>query len=82
MVLCYILLATCSTALEALISSPGNHLTCLTLELTSHSTLLTELRTLRDTDMEALQAKTEEVNMLKDKVEGLAGEVEGALDAL
>ena len=72
----YILLTTCSTALEALVSSLRNHLTRLTSELTSHSALLAELRTLRDADTEALQAKSEEVNMLKDKVEGLAGEVE------
>jgi hypothetical protein len=45
-------------------------------ELTSHSALLAELRTLRDADTEPLQAKSEEVNMLKDKAEGLAGEVE------
>ena len=65
-----------STALEALVSSLRNHLTRFTSELTSHSALLAELRTLRDADTEALQAKSEEVNMLKDKVEGLAGEVE------
>ena len=63
-------------ALEALVSSLRNHLTRLTSELTSHGALLAELRTLRDADTEALQAKSEEVNMLKDKVEGLAGEVE------
>lgn len=63
-------------ALEALVSSLRNHLTRFTSELTSHSALLAELRTLRDADTEALQAKSEEVNMLKDKVEGLAGEVE------
>ena len=63
-------------ALEALVSSLRNHLTRFTSELTSHSALLAELRTLRDADTEALQVKSEEVNMLKDKVEGLAGEVE------
>ena len=65
-----------SAALEALVSSLRNHLTRFTSELTSHSALLAELGTLRDADTEALQAKSEEVNMLKDKVEGLAGEVE------
>ena len=64
------------TALEALVSSLRNHLTRLTSELTSHSALLAELRTLRDADTEALQAKSEEVNILKEKVEGLVGEVE------
>ena len=67
---------TAHPALEALVSSLRNHLTRLTSELTSHSALLAELRTLRDADTEVLQAKSEEVNMLKEKVEGLAGEVE------
>ena len=71
-----LVLTTCFAALEALVSSLRNHLTRFTSELTSHSALLAELRTLRDADTEALQAKSEEVNMLKDKVEGLAGEVE------
>lgn len=63
-------------ALEALVSSLRNHLTRLTSELSSHSALLAELRTLRDADTEVLQAKSEEVDMLKEKVEGLVGEVE------
>ena len=71
-----LVLTTGFAALEALVSSLRNHLTRFTSELTSHSALLAELRTLRDADTEALQAKSEEVNMLKDKVEGLAGEVE------
>jgi len=70
------LLTISRAALEALVSSLRNHLTRLTSELTSHSALLAELRTLRDADTEALQAKSEEVNLLKDKVEGLVGEVE------
>jgi len=73
---CWLLLTAYYAALEALVSSLRNHLTRLTSELTSHTALLAELRTLRDADTEALQAKSEEVNILKDKVEGLAGEVE------
>lgn len=73
--LCELSLTTYS-ALEALVSSLRNHLTRLTSELGSHSALLAELRTLRDADTELLQAKSEEVNILKEKVEGLVGEVE------
>ena len=72
----WLVLTIYCAALEALVSSLRNHLTRFTSELTSHSALLAELRTLRDADTDALQAKSEEVNMLKDKVEGLAGEVE------
>lgn len=63
-------------ALEALISTLRTHLTRLTSELSSHQELLTELRTLRDSDTRALKQKSAEVDRLKEEVERLAGEVE------
>ena len=48
----------------------------LTSELSSHQALLTELRSLRDANARALQSKSEDVELLRDRVEWLAGEVE------
>lgn len=65
-----------STALEALISTLRAHLTRLTAELSDHSRLLQELRTLRDSDVRALKEKSHEINQLRQEVERLGGEVE------
>lgn len=48
----------------------------MTQELSSHQALLTELRSLRDADARALQAKSNDVDLLREQVERLAGEVE------
>ncbi|CAK5269805.1 unnamed protein product [Mycena citricolor] len=63
-------------ALESLISSLRTHLTRLTAELSSHQELLTELRLLREKDSKALKEKTGQVDILRQEVERLAGEVE------
>ncbi|GJE91753.1 Centrosome microtubule-binding domain containing protein [Phanerochaete sordida] len=63
-------------ALEALITTLRSHLTRLTSELSDHSRLLQELRTLRDSDVRALKEKSYEINQLRQEVERLAGEVE------
>lgn len=65
-----------SIALEALISSLRSHLTRLTAELSSHQELLFELRTSRESDSKALKDKSAEVQLLREEVERLAGEVE------
>jgi Centrosome localisation domain of PPC89 len=59
-----------------LVSTLRSHLSRLTFELSSHQALLTELRSLRDADVKALQSKSDEVELLRDRVERLAGEVE------
>jgi len=64
------------TALEALITSLRTHLTRLTAELSSHQQLLHELRTLRESDVQAMQEKSTEVSRLREEVERLAGEIE------
>ncbi|PSS06838.1 hypothetical protein PHLCEN_2v3557 [Hermanssonia centrifuga] len=63
-------------ALEALIATLRTHLTRLTSELSHHSVLLEELRTLRDSDVRALKEKSRDVDQLRQEVERLAGEVE------
>ncbi|KAG7442993.1 uncharacterized protein BT62DRAFT_904157 [Guyanagaster necrorhizus] len=63
-------------ALEALVTSLRSHLSRLTAELASHQQLLTELRSLRDSDHRTLKEKTTEINVLRAEVERLAGEVE------
>ncbi len=63
-------------ALEALIATLRTHLTRLTSELSHHSKLLEELRTLRDSDVRALKEKSRDVDQLRQEVERLAGEVE------
>lgn len=63
-------------ALEALITTLRTHLTRLTSELSSHKELLTELRSMRESDVKALKEKSVEVERLKEEVERLAGEVE------
>ncbi|TFK68416.1 hypothetical protein BDN72DRAFT_797730 [Pluteus cervinus] len=63
-------------ALEALVTSLRSHLSRLTTELSSHQALLTELRTLRESDMSALKEKSDDVDRLRVEVERLAGEVE------
>ncbi|TCD64523.1 hypothetical protein EIP91_003990 [Steccherinum ochraceum] len=63
-------------ALEDLISSLRTHLARLTAELSEHRQLLTELRSLRDQDVAALQEKSRDINRLKEEVERLSGEVE------
>lgn len=65
-----------SIALEALLSTLRAHLTRLTAELSDHSRLLQELRTLRDSDVRALKEKSHEISQLRQEVERLAGEVE------
>lgn len=74
--LAYFLLKYSALALEALITSLRSHLTRLTSELSSHQELLTELRSLRDSDARALREKSLEIDMLRKEVERLAGEVE------
>lgn len=59
-----------------MISSLRSHLSRLTQELSTHQALLTELRSLRDADAYALQAKSNDVDLLREQVERLAGEVE------
>jgi len=66
----------CCLALESLITSLRTHLARLTSELSSHKELLTELRSLRDSDARMLKQKTAEIERLKEEVERLAGEVE------
>ncbi|KAG6812112.1 hypothetical protein H0H92_004341 [Tricholoma furcatifolium] len=63
-------------ALEALITTLRTHLTRLTAELSSHRTLLMDLRELRDVDVRTLKAKSAEVERLSKEVERLGGEVE------
>ncbi|KAI0917466.1 hypothetical protein AcW1_007340 [Taiwanofungus camphoratus] len=63
-------------ALEALISTLRAHLTRLTAELSDHQRLLSELRSLRDSDVHALAEKSKDVDNLRQEVERLAGEVE------
>ncbi|PBK97754.1 hypothetical protein ARMGADRAFT_650965 [Armillaria gallica] len=63
-------------ALEALVTSLRSHLSRLTAELALHQQLLTELRSLRDSDRRTLKEKTAEINQLRAEVERLAGEVE------
>ena len=48
----------------------------LTSELSSHKTLLDELRTLREADKNTLRQKVREVDLLRQEVEKIAGEVE------
>ena len=48
----------------------------LTLELSSHKTLLDELRSLREADKNTLRQKVREVDLLRQEVEKIAGEVE------
>lgn len=64
------------TALEALIVTLRSHLTRLTSELSSHHQLLSELRSLRESDARTLREKSAEVERLREEVERLAGEVE------
>ncbi|CCM06128.1 uncharacterized protein FIBRA_08377 [Fibroporia radiculosa] len=63
-------------ALEALISTLRTHLSRLTAELSDHQRLLTDLRTMRDSDARALTEKSQDVDKLRQEVERLAGEVE------
>ncbi|KAF8648981.1 hypothetical protein AX16_006095 [Volvariella volvacea WC 439] len=63
-------------ALEELIYELRSHLSRLSVELSSHQQLLSELRRLRDLDVGKLQEKSEEIAMLKSQVEKLEGEVE------
>ncbi|KAI0051082.1 hypothetical protein FA95DRAFT_1485994 [Auriscalpium vulgare] len=63
-------------ALEALISTLRSHMTRLTTDLASHQTLLDELRSTREADSRALREKAHEVNLLRNEVEKIAGEVE------
>ncbi|KAF9523879.1 hypothetical protein CPB83DRAFT_647159 [Crepidotus variabilis] len=63
-------------ALEALVNSLRSHLTRLTAELSAHQELLTELRTLREQDARALREKGNEILVLQEEVQRLAGEVE------
>jgi hypothetical protein len=68
---------TCSMiALEALIACFRAHLARLTSELSSHQVLLSELRSMRDSDAKRLKSKEIEVERLQKEVERLAGEVE------
>ena len=53
-----------------------SHLTRLTSELSSHKELLMSLRELRESDVRALNKKSEEIEKLKEEVERLAGEIE------
>jgi hypothetical protein len=48
----------------------------LTSELSSHKTLLNELRSLREADKNTLRQKVREVDLLRQEVEKIAGEVE------
>lgn len=64
------------SALEALIATLRTHLTRLTSELSSHQQLLSELRSLRESDARTLREKSAEVEQLREEVERLAGEVE------
>lgn len=64
------------TALEQLISTLRTHLTRVTAELSNQKELLEELRTLREADAKALKDKVAEVELLRDEVERLSGEVE------
>ena len=62
-------------ALEALIIALRSHLTRLTFELSSHKEILMSLREPRESDVHALNKKSEEIEKLKE-VERLAGEIE------
>jgi Centrosome localisation domain of PPC89 len=53
-------------ALEALIATLRKHLARLTSELTSHQELLSELRSLRDSDARTLREKSAEVERLRE----------------
>jgi hypothetical protein len=48
----------------------------LTSELSSHKTLLDELRSLREADKNTLRQKVREVDLLRQEIEKIAGEVE------
>jgi hypothetical protein len=48
----------------------------LTSELSSHKILLDELHSLREADRNTLRQKVREVNLLRQEVEKIAGEVE------
>ena len=63
-------------ALESLITTLRSHMSRLTSELSSHKTLLDELRTLREADKNTLRQKVREVDLLRQEVEKIAGEVE------
>ncbi len=63
-------------ALESLIATLRSHMARLTSELSSHKTLLDELRTLREADKITLRQKVREVDLLRREVEKIAGEVE------
>ena len=62
-------------ALESLITTLRSHMSRLTSELSSHKTLLDELRTLREADKNTLRQKVREVDLLRQEVEKVAGEV-------
>lgn len=62
--------------MEALIAPLRSHLSRLSKELSEHQRLLQELRSLRDTDAQALVEKGQEVDSLRHEVERLAGEVQ------
>lgn len=64
------------TALESLIHTLRSHMARLTSELSSHKTLLDELRSLREADKNTLRQKVREVDLLRREVEKIAGEVE------
>lgn len=59
-----------------MITTLRSHLSRLTAELSDHQHLLTELRSLRDTDSRTLAEKGRDVDRLRQEVERLAGEVE------
>jgi len=63
-------------ALESLIATLRSHMARLTSELSSHKTLLDELRSLREADKNTLRQKVREVDLLRREVEKIAGEVE------
>ena len=63
-------------ALESLIATLRSHMARLTSELSSHKTLLEELRSLREADRNTLRQKVREVDLLRREVEKIAGEVE------
>ena len=63
-------------ALESLITTLQSHMSRLTSELSSHKTLLNELRSLREADKNTLRQKVREVDLLRQEVEKIAGEVE------
>ena len=71
-----VLLRTQDVTLEFLITTLRSHMSRLTSELSSHKTLLDELRTLREADKNTLRQKVCEVDLLRQEVEKVAGEVE------